>query len=113
MIVIAEQGLCVKASEGWILITGCAHPGIAKMAAQARKVTGGPLVLVLGGFHMAGYSKTEVQVVLERFRDLEVQRVAPCHCTGEGARKMFREQFGENCTLAGVGSVFQFDGGEE
>ena len=47
---IEEHGLCVKTDKGWVLITGCAHPGIDNMAARAKKVTGGPIELVLGGF---------------------------------------------------------------
>jgi 7,8-dihydropterin-6-yl-methyl-4-(beta-D-ribofuranosyl)aminobenzene 5'-phosphate synthase len=110
---IEEHGLCVKTREGWVVITGCAHPGVANIAAQAKEITGGPIRLVMGGFHMLGHSKAQINRVIDRFEELGVQAVAPCHCTGDGARKLFKEHFGENCTLAGVGSVFRFQPAEE
>jgi 7,8-dihydropterin-6-yl-methyl-4-(beta-D-ribofuranosyl)aminobenzene 5'-phosphate synthase len=104
---IEEHGLCVKAPSGWVLITGCAHPGVGNMAAKAKAVTGGPIELAAGGFHMGSYSKAQVEAVIDRFRELGVERVAPCHCSGDGARQLFAAHYGQRCTLAGVGSVFR------
>ncbi len=105
---IEEQGLCAKTGDGWVLITGCAHPGVANMAAEAKQVTGGPIHLVMGGFHMGWQSKSKIEVVIDRFEELGVQQAAPCHCSGARARKLFKKRLGERCTLAGVGSVFHF-----
>jgi len=105
---IEEHGLCVKTPPGWVLITGCAHPGVGKMAAGAKEITGGPIELVVGGFHMGSYSKTQIEAVIDRFRELGVRSVAPCHCSGDRARKRFEEHYGKRCTLAGVGAVFPF-----
>ncbi len=105
---IEEQGLCVKTRQGWILITGCAHPGVANMAAQGKKVTGGPIHLVMGGFHLLRHSASQIDKVIDRFVELGVQRVGPCHCTGDPARDAFKRRFGTRCTLAGVGSAFRF-----
>jgi 7,8-dihydropterin-6-yl-methyl-4-(beta-D-ribofuranosyl)aminobenzene 5'-phosphate synthase len=104
---IEEEGLCVETADGWVLITGCAHPGVDELAAAAAEVTGGRLCLVVGGFHMGGYSRAAVEGVIARFGKLGVDRVAPCHCTGDAARKLFRAHYGERCTLAGVGGVFR------
>jgi 7,8-dihydropterin-6-yl-methyl-4-(beta-D-ribofuranosyl)aminobenzene 5'-phosphate synthase len=32
-----EQGLVVKTSEGLVVITGCAHPGVEKMVSEAKR----------------------------------------------------------------------------
>jgi 7,8-dihydropterin-6-yl-methyl-4-(beta-D-ribofuranosyl)aminobenzene 5'-phosphate synthase len=64
-----EVSLIGACSQGNVLITGCAHPGLLKImksAAQFGDVTG-----VLGGFH--GFRQ------LERLEGLEY--IAPCHCT--------------------------------
>jgi 7,8-dihydropterin-6-yl-methyl-4-(beta-D-ribofuranosyl)aminobenzene 5'-phosphate synthase len=109
---IEEHGLCVKTAEGWVLITGCAHPGVDEMAARAREVTGGPLHLVMGGFHLAGEPSSRTDAIIGRFEKLGVEQVAPCHCTGDSARRLFARRFGDHCTLAGVGSVLQFEASE-
>ena len=104
---IEEHGLCVKTRDGWALITGCAHPGVADMTAQAKQVTGGQVTFVMGGFHMGWQSKSKIDAVIDRFEKLGVQQVAPCHCSGARARNLFKKRFGERCILAGVGSTIR------
>ncbi|KPK48125.1 MAG: hypothetical protein AMK72_07490 [Planctomycetes bacterium SM23_25] len=105
---IEEHGLCAKTPSGWVLITGCAHPGVGDMAAKAKDVTTGPIELVMGGFHMGGHSDKQITSVVDRFEQLGVRRVAPCHCSGDRARTLFKKRYGERCTLAGVGAVLRF-----
>jgi 7,8-dihydropterin-6-yl-methyl-4-(beta-D-ribofuranosyl)aminobenzene 5'-phosphate synthase len=102
---IVEQALIVKISEGLVIVTGCAHPGIVNMVHRAKEVTTGEVVWVIGGFHLGGASQRQVSGIISDFRQLGVQRIAPCHCTGERARQMFSNAYGSDCTLAGVGSV--------
>lgn len=105
---IEEHGLCIRVREGWVVITGCAHPGVASMAAQAKQMTGEPVHLVMGGFHLGAQPASKINAVIDRFEELGIQRVAPCHCSGELARSLFKQRFGKRCSLAGVGSVFRF-----
>jgi 7,8-dihydropterin-6-yl-methyl-4-(beta-D-ribofuranosyl)aminobenzene 5'-phosphate synthase len=100
---IVEQALVAETGVGWVVVTGCAHPGIAEMVRQAEQVAAGEVVLVLGGFHLGGASRGRIEGIIAEFRRLGVQRVAPYHCTGDRARRMFAHAFGANCTLAGVG----------
>jgi len=109
---IEEHGLCVKTPKGWVLITGCAHPGVADMVAQAKEATGGPICLVVGGFHMVGQSEQRINSVMDRFEELGVRKVAPCHCSGDGARALFKKRFGEGCVLPGVGTVLRLEADE-
>ena len=105
---IDEHGLCVKTFSGWVLITGCAHPRVGNMAAEAKKSTGGPIELAVGGFHMGSYSRSQIEAVIGRFEKLGVRHVAPCHCSGDTAWKLIEEHYGKRCTLAGVGTIFRF-----
>jgi len=107
---IEEHGLCVKTAAGWVLITGCAHPGAAVMAAKATEVTAGALELVVGGFHMGSHSKAQIDAVIDEFEKLAVRRAAPCHCSGDNTRKQFQQRYGQRCSLVGVGAVFDFAG---
>lgn len=109
---IVEQGLVVETEEGLVVVTGCAHPGIVEMVRRARQVAAGEIVLVLGGFHLKDTGQSQIEAIIADLRNLGVQQVAPCHCTGDPARQMFADAFGADCTLAGVGQVFVVGGTE-
>jgi 7,8-dihydropterin-6-yl-methyl-4-(beta-D-ribofuranosyl)aminobenzene 5'-phosphate synthase len=105
---IEEQGLYLTTSKGLVVITGCAHPGVVNMAEAARRHTGRPVYAVLGGFHMGGASVDEINRVVRDLREMGVQQVAPCHCSGDKARRLMKEAFGEGYLLSGVGAQFAF-----
>jgi 7,8-dihydropterin-6-yl-methyl-4-(beta-D-ribofuranosyl)aminobenzene 5'-phosphate synthase len=107
-----EQALVVETGAGSVVVTGCAHPGIVEMVHKAKKVIAGEIALVLGGFHLGGASSGQIADIIDAFRRLGVQRVAPCHCTGDRARRMFVDAYGTDCTLGGVGWVVNVGPGE-
>jgi 7,8-dihydropterin-6-yl-methyl-4-(beta-D-ribofuranosyl)aminobenzene 5'-phosphate synthase len=109
---IVEQALVVETGEGLVVVTGCAHPGVVEMVRRSKEVTEGKVELVMGGFHLGDASRSRVETIIADLRRLGVQRVAPCHCTGDLARQMFADAFGSDCTLAGVGQVFVVGGRE-
>ncbi|MEA3239667.1 MAG: MBL fold metallo-hydrolase [Candidatus Bipolaricaulota bacterium] len=93
---IKEQSLIVSTESGPALITGCAHPGIVQIARSATELAGEPLHLVLGGFHLGGTSPDKVRKIGKALKDLGVERIGPCHCTGEQAIAILREMFGKD-----------------
>lgn len=105
---VKEQGLVVAVDQGWVLITGCAHPGVATMAERALAVTGGPLVLALGGFHLGEAGATKIAQTIERLQTLGVEAVAPTHCTGLRARTMFADTYGDRFHAVGAGAVLTY-----
>jgi len=105
---IREQALALKTAEGLVVITGCAHPGIVKIVRKAREITGEEMVyLVAGGFHLGGEPPSRIESIVEEFRHLSVRKVAPCHCSGEGARSLFRQKFGADYLESGVGKMIR------
>ena len=90
---IVEQSLIVEGEDGPILITGCAHPGIVNIARVATELAGGPLRLVIGGFHLLAKSEAEVQMIAAQLKDLGIRQLGPCHCTGERAIAILAEEF--------------------
>jgi len=101
---LMEQALVLTTRKGLVVITGCAHPGIVSIVRKAKEITGQDKVyLVMGGFHLAGESISLVKSILTEFRRLSVQKVAPCHCTGDGVRKLFGQEYGADCIECGVG----------
>jgi len=107
---IIEQSLVLVTGRGSVVITGCAHPGIVNIVAKAKEITGGEVYLVMGGFHLGGASQATIESIVEDFRELGVQKAAPCHCSGDLARSTFEKAYGENFILAGVGSRLEIEG---
>lgn len=101
---IMEQSLVVATVKGLVIVTGCAHPGVANIVKKAKELTGIGVYLVLGGFHLNGAPENTLLSVIEQFRELEVLKVAPCHCSGDRARALFKEEFGADYMEVGVGA---------
>ncbi len=107
---IEEQSLMVETSRGLVLVTGCAHPGIVNIVRRAKELTGEEIHLVVGGFHLASKSEEEINRIITQMKELGVRKVAPCHCSGDPARRLFKEAFIANYIEAGVGKVIQIVG---
>ncbi len=101
---IREQALLVDATEGPVLVTGCAHAGIVTVADLATKLAGRPPALILGGFHLHHREEADVRYVAEQLLRLGVDRIAPCHCTGDGAAAILRDAYGERFVEVSAGS---------
>jgi len=102
---IKEQALIITTDKGAVVITGCAHPGVVKIVKKAKELTGQEILLVMGGFHLQGHSEDAVQGIIEEFKKLDVKYVGPCHCTGDKAIGMFRDEYGKQFIEIGVGKV--------
>jgi 7,8-dihydropterin-6-yl-methyl-4-(beta-D-ribofuranosyl)aminobenzene 5'-phosphate synthase len=104
---IVEQAMMVETNSGLVVITGCAHPGIARIAERATRLTGKKIHLLMGGFHLGGTRRSKVEAIISRLKMLAVEKVAPSHCTGESATMLFRQAWGENFLAGGLGAVIE------
>jgi len=104
---IVEQALAVETEQGLVVVTGCAHPGVVEMVRRAKEIISGQVALVIGGFHLGGVSRRRVERIINDFRDLGVRKVAPCHCTGDGAIRVFAEEYGGDFIKVGVGMILE------
>lgn len=98
---IKEQSLIISTDKGLVIITGCAHPGIVSIIRTAKEQHNKNIYLVLGGFHHPSTS------VVEEFRKLGVENVAPCHCTGDVAIQAFEKEYKDNFIKNGVGKIIK------
>ncbi len=106
---IEEQSLILRTQEGILILTGCSHPGITNIVKKARELfPEDRLLFVTGGFHLLSTPRGIVRRIAEELKQLGVEKIGPSHCTGEEAREIFREVFGENFVEAGAGTVFSF-----
>jgi 7,8-dihydropterin-6-yl-methyl-4-(beta-D-ribofuranosyl)aminobenzene 5'-phosphate synthase len=87
-----EQAVVLKTENGISVITGCAHPGILKMAEKAKaKFPAVPIYLVLGGFHLMESDKRAIEIVADNFKKMGIIRVGPTHCSGPQAQEIFKK----------------------
>jgi 7,8-dihydropterin-6-yl-methyl-4-(beta-D-ribofuranosyl)aminobenzene 5'-phosphate synthase len=100
---IKEPSLVLRSSRGLVVITGCAHPGIVNIVRKAKEIGKDRVHLVLGGFHLGGAATSTIEGIIEFFLQLGIEKVAPCHCSGDRARKLFERHFGHSYIPAGVG----------
>ncbi|MDI6821748.1 MAG: MBL fold metallo-hydrolase [Actinomycetota bacterium] len=102
--IIPEQSLILKRPQGLVVITGCAHPGIVDILQEVGRDISEEIFLVVGGFHLMGQPEGVIKSIIHEFKELGVERVAPTHCTGDKAMKLFKEEYKENFMEVGVGT---------
>ena len=98
-----EIALALKSKEGLILIVGCSHPGVDRIAGKAVKDIGEPLYLVLGGFHMAGVSLSTIKAKMDKLLEVGARNIYPIHCSGEGVRSYLAQHHPQVYGDGGVG----------
>jgi 7,8-dihydropterin-6-yl-methyl-4-(beta-D-ribofuranosyl)aminobenzene 5'-phosphate synthase len=104
---VPEQALVLHAAAGLVMLTGCAHPDVAFMPERAQALLGERIQLLMGGFHLGGHGPAEIQAIIGRLEMLGVEKVAPSHCTGGTATRLFREHWPGNFTDGGLGAVLE------
>jgi len=100
---IKEQSLVLKTSKGIVIVTGCAHPGIVEIVEQAVRLFMDNVYLLIGGFHLMGRSPMEIKRIMDKLDELKVERIAPCHCSGDTAKELFIHHYEDNYIACGVG----------
>jgi 7,8-dihydropterin-6-yl-methyl-4-(beta-D-ribofuranosyl)aminobenzene 5'-phosphate synthase len=104
---IKEQALILQGKEGLTIVTGCAHPGVITMAKKAMQLLDDEIYLITGGFHLGGATEKEIKRIIAELQALGVKMIAPSHCTGEKAMKMFRNAWNQNFIEGGCGAAIR------
>jgi 7,8-dihydropterin-6-yl-methyl-4-(beta-D-ribofuranosyl)aminobenzene 5'-phosphate synthase len=102
---IKEQALVVRTQRGLVVMTGCAHPGIARMLEAARKLLDDDVLLAIGGFHLEWATQGKIEKIISAFEAPGVRYVAGCHCMSDRTRALFQSRLGGKWIEAGVGKV--------
>jgi len=109
-LLIKEQSLIIHTDKGLAVITGCAHPGIAKIVNKSKKLINSNVLLAIGGFHLKDKSKEEIEKIISRLKELGVYSAGPCHCSGNAARVLFEKEYGKNFIEVGAGKEINIEG---
>ncbi len=103
---IHEQSLVIIQNDSIYLLTGCAHPGIVKIVERTINYLPDKRIdLIIGGFHLMRQSDQRVKEISSKLKRLRVKKIAPSHCTGEQAIKIFKEEWQENFIDFNIGNT--------
>ncbi len=89
-----EQALVLRTKKGISVLTGCAHPGIIRILRRVGRIFPGERIYAaLGGFHLMGRDKKDIEKIAGELRRMGVKKAGAAHCSGPEAEKIFRSVF--------------------
>ena len=107
---IHELSLALKIQDGVVLISGCSHSGLPVIVQELKSRTQDDVVLLLGGYHLGWTSMEKIKELARTLKnDLGVKRVAPAHCSGYGAFKVFQDVFADDFIFFGLGREIELE----
>ena len=107
---IHEQAVFLQTSEGTVVITGCAHPGIVRIVKTAKNVLpDDEIALVMGGFHLLDNTDKDILKTIVQFKTMGVHYAAASHCSGQNARKLFAREYKDHFIQLGSGKVITLE----
>jgi 7,8-dihydropterin-6-yl-methyl-4-(beta-D-ribofuranosyl)aminobenzene 5'-phosphate synthase len=110
---LRELSLAINTPDGLIIVVGCSHPGIDRIAELASAINP-HLHFVVGGFHTVVAPDPEVERIATALHDrFKVDYIAPGHCTGEPAFTALQKAFGDRYVYAGLGTTLKLTGPRE
>jgi 7,8-dihydropterin-6-yl-methyl-4-(beta-D-ribofuranosyl)aminobenzene 5'-phosphate synthase len=106
--ILDDMAIIVKTEAGLVVVLGCAHRGIINTLLHARIITGiERIYAVLGGAHLNSESNERVERTIAALKELDVQRMGLCHCTGLKVITRMAQEFGERFFFCNAGTTHQ------
>ncbi len=106
---IKEQSLVIETNKGLVIITGCAHPGIINIIEHVKEHFNKKIYMVFGGFHLMNYIDTDLLRITIQLKELGVEKIGPCHCSGDRCRLIFKEEYKDDYIDIGVGKILEME----
>jgi 7,8-dihydropterin-6-yl-methyl-4-(beta-D-ribofuranosyl)aminobenzene 5'-phosphate synthase len=88
-----DQALIITTAKGLVVILGCAHAGVINTLEYVTALNRRPVYALLGGTHLRAASKERMQKTFDALENHTIQKIAPCHCTGDDAAAAFKTRF--------------------
>jgi len=92
-----DQALIITTESGLVVILGCAHRGIINTLYHAQQLSGVKAIYaVVGGCHLMDATEERVWLTIAALKELGVQSLGVCHCTGLAASAIMAQEFGNS-----------------
>ncbi|MGQ4834451.1 MAG: MBL fold metallo-hydrolase [Candidatus Asgardarchaeia archaeon] len=100
---IKEQAIGVKVDKiGIIVVVGCSHPGVSKLASKAREVSGEEVYLTIGGYHSPSARELDELASLSKY-------ICPAHCSGSSAKRYVKLRYPEKFYHVNTGMILEIN----
>ena len=100
-----DRAIIINTGLGLVVILGCAHRGIINTLYYAQQLTGVKTIhTVLGGSHLVRASEERIWLTIAALRELGVQSLGLCHCTGLPAAAIMAQEFGDSFFFNNAGT---------
>jgi len=104
-----DQSLYFNSTNGIIVVLGCAHSGVVNVLNAVSRWTGSSKIYaVIGGMHLVNADSARIEKTIAAFKQYDIQKIVPLHCTGTKAAQQLKQVFGNRCLSLGAGSQLCF-----
>lgn len=102
-----DLSLYFLTTQGTVVITGCCHSGLINTLSYIRTLTNNTAIdTVAGGLHLLSATEFRMQKTGDYLEAIGIQRLIPCHCTGEAAIAQLGTRFGSRIAAGAAGMKF-------
>jgi len=100
-----DQTLFIELPRGLVIVFGCAHAGVVNTLHRIADLSQRKhFYAVMGGMHLLRASKSRIERTITVFREYNLQKIGPAHCTGSSAVKKFKNALPAQCFTCSVGT---------
>lgn len=107
--IVDDMALWVNSSKGLVICIGCCHAGIINTLNHIKDISGTKKIhTLIGGLHLKNADEQRLQKTIDLLKQEEIENIITCHCTGDLAHQLLKEQLQAHKGFAGMN--IQIDG---
>lgn len=98
-----DLSLVLDVPRGLFILFGCAHRGIVNIIRQSERHFGKKVFGFMGGTHLGPAGEAQLNHTVEALRGMDLEIVAPLHCTGAVPTARLKAEFDDAFVAANGG----------
>ena len=103
-----DLSLIINTEQGLVVVLGCCHRGVINTLYHAQKLTGVKKInTVIGGSHLYTASEEHLWKTIAALKELDIQRLGLCHCTGLPVSVLLVQEFGDKFFFNSAGVILE------
>jgi len=103
-LLLDDQSLVVKTTQGLVIILGCAHAGLTNILRHIKNYfTKDTIHTIMGGTHLGFLTDTQLENTISDLKRFKFEKLGASHCTGLKAAARLSQEFGDRFFFACVG----------